>query len=141
MTPRTCNFWGLKLFESLWFFTYFIFFLWLSSECVSALVHHIHFHIKFACSIIYNFSWKFHIIIIDRYPVSSRKFYFRYVFSDNFILIIAFFSLVVSDLKTTSNSVGVLRWVTSLLIWWSYDRDKLGYKSNNHRRIWIPNLL
>ena len=85
------------------------------------LVHHIHF--KLACNNTYNFAWKFHIIIIDKCPVSSRKLYFRYAFSDNFTSIIVFFRLMVSDFKNTNNSVGVLRWVPRLLIWWCYGQE------------------
>ena len=77
-------------------------------------------------------------IIIDKYPVSSQSYISDMLFSDNFTLIMAFFSLVVSD---TNNSVGVPRWVLRLLIWWYYAQDKLGSKSNYHRRIWILNLL
>ena len=32
-------------------------------------------HLKFVQNNIYDFAWKFLIIIIDKYPVSSRKFY------------------------------------------------------------------
>ena len=56
-------------------------------------------HLKFVQNNIYDFAWKFLIIIIDKYPVSSRKFYFRYAFSDNFSFIVSFFSLVVSNFK------------------------------------------
>ena len=140
MTPRTCNFWWLKLSENLWSVKwYFIFFLWPFSESVSTLVHHIHF--KLACNNTYNFVWKFHIIVIDKCTVSSRKLYFRYAFSDNFTFIIVFFRLMVSDFKNTNNSVGILRWVPRLLIWWCYGREKLKSKSNYHRRIWILKLL
>ena len=134
------NFERLRLFENLWsVIKYFIFFMWPFSECVSTRVHHIHF--KFVCSNIYNFAWKFHMIIIDKYPVSSRKFYFRYAFSYNFTFIIVFVSLVVSDFKDTNSSVGVPRWVPIILIWWCYGRDQWESKSNHHRRIWILNLL
>ena len=42
------------------------------------------------------------MIIIEKYPVSSEKFYFRYVFSDNFIFIIVFFTLLISDFKNAT---------------------------------------
>ena len=116
---------------------YFIFFLWPFIECVSTLVPRIHF--KFVCNNIYDFARKFHII--DKYSSISRKFYFIYAFSDNFTFIIVFLSLIVNDFKNTYNSVGVLRRVPRLLIWWCYAWDKLGSKSNYHRSIWNLNLL
>ena len=73
LTPRTCNFWGLKLFENIRSVTkYFIFFLWPFLKCVSTL-YHIHF--KFISNNIYNLTWKFFInfllFLINQSPLKS----------------------------------------------------------------------
>ena len=121
LTPRTCSFRGLQLFENLWSVRQY--FIVLSFFCcyfqnVFPLVHHIQF--KFVGNNIYDFAWKFQITATDKYPGSSQNFYFLHAFSDNFPFIIAFCSLVISDCNNSNNSVGVLRWVPRLLIWWCY---------------------
>ena len=73
LTPRTCNFWGLKLFENIRSVTKnFIFFLWPFLKCVSTL-YHIHF--KFISNNIYNLTWKFFInfllFLINQSPLKS----------------------------------------------------------------------
>ena len=134
MTLRIATSVSLSFMKILYVIKYFIFFLWPFSECVSTLGYHIHF--KFVCNnTVLPGNFTYHNWQV---PSLLSKLYFRYAFSDNFTLIMVFFSLVVSD---TNNSVGVPRWVLRLLIWWYYAQDKLGSKSNYHRRIWILNLL
>ena len=133
MSARTCNFWGLKLSEI----------CDLLNNVLSSFCGHFQnvfplLYITFTSNSLhtYDFAWKCHIIITDKYPVSSQKFYFRYAFPDNFNFINVFFNLVVSKILST-----VFRWVPRLLIWWCYTQDKLGSKSDYGKSIWILNLL